>query len=124
MRATVDALPLVDETADRDQTVAIAEDDLHELRNLRGVGLVAEAVDNRGRVIEVAPRVEMDDVLGGRFQGPVVAQGGVLVGIRSVNGIVGHAANPQHRPAWAQNRHSKKSRLAAMRGNRSPASVA
>ena len=41
-----------------------------------------------------------------------------------VGGLVGHAASPQHRSAWAQNRHSKKSRLAAMRGSSSPASVA
>ena len=62
VRAAINALALVDETADRDQPVAVAEDDLHELGDLLGIGLVAEHVDLRGRVVEVAPRIEMDDV--------------------------------------------------------------
>ena len=34
----------------------------HELRDLLGVGLVAEDVDLRGGVVEIPPRVEVDDV--------------------------------------------------------------
>ena len=81
VRAAIDALTLVDETADRDQPVAIAEDDLHELGDLLGIGLVAEHVDLRGGVVEVAPRIEMDDVFLGRIGRCVVAHGCVLVGI-------------------------------------------
>src|SRR5690606_18925336 len=103
------------------QPVAIPEDDLHELRDLRRVGLVAEDVDLRRGIVEVAPRVEMDDVFLGLIGRRIVAHGWLLVGIEWLGG---HAARLQHRSAWAQNRHSKKSRLVAMRGSSSPASVA
>ena len=99
VRAAIDALTLVDEAADRDQTVAIPEDDLHELRNLRRVGLVAEDVDLRRGIVEVAPRVEMDDVFLGLVGRGVVAHGWLLVGIGWLGGLVGHAARLQHRSA-------------------------
>src|SRR5690606_13994836 len=69
-------------------------------RDLRGVRFHGEGIGQRHRVVEIPPWIEVDDL------------------------VVAHAANPQHRSAWAQNRHSKKSRLAAMRGSSSPASVA
>ena len=138
MRAAVDALTLVDETADRDQPVTIAEDNLHELGDLHGVRLVAEDIDHRGRVVEIPPGVEMDEILlrglcpglmiimiGGHccFLG-CMRRVGHLGRVGRIVGCIGHAASPQHRSACEQNRHSKKSRLAAIRGNRSPASVA
>ena len=91
VRAAIDALALVDETADRDQPVAIAEDDLHELRDLLGIGLVAEHVDLRGGVVEVAPRIEMDDVFLWPIGRRVVSHGLVLLWIGLVGGLVGHA---------------------------------
>src|SRR6056297_2587159 len=100
VRPSVEALPLVDKPTNGDQPVAVAEDDVEERRDLRGVRLDPERV-RRGRgVVEVAPRVEMDDRL------------------------VGHAGWLQQRSAHGQNRHSWKSRVRAMRGSSSPASVA
>ena len=49
VRAPIDALALVDETADRDQPVAVAEDDLHELGDLGRVWLVSEDIHLRSR---------------------------------------------------------------------------
>ena len=79
VRAAIDALALVDETADRDQTVAVSENDLHELRDLLGVRLVAEDVDLRGGVVEIAPRIEMDDVFLWPIGRRVVSHGLVLL---------------------------------------------
>ena len=94
------ALTLVHEAADRDQSLGIAEDHVDEARDLRGIRFHGEGIGQRCRVVEIPPWIEVDDL------------------------VVAHTANPQHRSAWAQNRHSKKSRLAAMRGSSSPASVA
>ena len=130
VRPAVEALTLVDEAADRDQPVGVAEDHLHELRDLRGVRLVAEHVDLRRGVVEVAPRVEMDEILGRRRRRVIVViggHGGVLGHCGRVGWVFGrisHAGRLQQRSAHGQNRHSKKSRLAAMRGSSSPASVA
>ena len=49
--------------------------DLHELGDLRGIGLVAEDVDLRGSVVEIAPRVEMDDFFRGHIWRCVIAHG-------------------------------------------------
>ena len=67
--------------------------------DLLGIGLVAEYVDLRGRVVEVAPRIEMDDVFLGRIWRRVVAHRCVLLAVGWFGGLVGHAASPQHRSA-------------------------
>lgn len=95
----IDALTLVDEAADRDQTVAIPEDDLHEFCDLRRVRFVAEDVYLRRGIVEVAPRVEMEDVFLGLIGRGVVAHGWLLVGIGWLGELVGHAARLQHRSA-------------------------
>ena len=86
MRAAGEALTLVDEAAERDPALAVAEDDIEEDGDLRRIGLEVEriVVDHRRRVVEVAPRVEVDDVVA----------------------VVGHAGRLQQRCDQAHIRHS------------------
>src|SRR5690606_20363911 len=101
------------EAAYRNQAFAIAEHHIHELDDLLGVRLVAEHVDLARRIVEVTPRIEVDDLAGG----------GLFGGSRRIVVFVAHADNPQQRSAHGQKRHSKKSRVVAMRGSSSPVSV-
>ena len=96
----VPALTLVDEAAERDQPLAPAEHGVEEDGDLLGVGVAAERVLGRRPVVEVHPRVEMQDA------------------------VVAHAGSLQQRSDHGQKRHSKKSGVVAMRGRSSPASVA
>ena len=82
VRATVEALPLVDEAAQRHPTVAIAEYQIEKDRDLLGVWFGAKGVRLHWRVVEVAPGIEVDDV------------------------VVAHAGSPQQRCAQGQKRHS------------------
>ncbi|WP_197604411.1 hypothetical protein [Blastochloris viridis] len=82
VRAAVETLPLVDEAANWNPAVAIAEDDVEKDGDLLAIRLDVEGIGLRGGVIEVAPRIEMDDV------------------------VVGHAGNPQQRSAHGHIRHS------------------
>ena len=100
VRLAVPALTLVDEAAQRDQPLAPAEHGVEEEGDLLGVGVAAERVLGRRPVVEIHPRVEMQDA------------------------VVAHAGSPQQRSAHGQKRHSKKSDVVATRGRSSPASVA
>ena len=104
VRAAIEALTLVDEAAHRDQPVAIAEDHVDEPGDLLGIGLVAEDVDLWRGVVEVPPRVEVDNVLLGQFgvRVPVVAHGLVLRyggGVGMIAGLVAHRLRLQQRSA-------------------------
>ena len=82
VRATIDALPLVDEPAQRHPAVAVAEYQIEKDRDLLGVWFGAEGVGLHWRVVEVAPGIEVDDV------------------------VVAHAGRLQQRCAQGQKRHS------------------
>ena len=92
----VPALPLVDEAADRDQALAVAEHHIEEDAELLGIGLDAERVFLQRRVVEVAPRVEVDHLAVARP---------ALVDRRIV--VIGHCGRLQQRLAQAHMRHSK-----------------
>ena len=59
------ALPLVHEAADRNQAFAVAEHHIEEDAQLFGIRLDAERVFLQRRIVEVAPRVEVDHLAGG-----------------------------------------------------------
>ena len=94
MRLAVPALTLVDEAAERDQPLAPAEHGVEEDGDLLGVGVAAERVLGRWPVVEVHPRVEVQDA------------------------VVAHAGSLQQRSDHGQKRHSKKSGVVAMRGSK------
>jgi hypothetical protein len=96
----VEALALVDEAPHRHKALAIAEDHIEKRGDLSAIRLCAEGVLLWRGIVEVAPGVEVDDV------------------------VVTHAGNAQQRFAHAHRRHSWKSRSRVMRGRSSPASVA
>ena len=97
---TVNPLALVDETAQRHPAIAIGEDDVEKDGDLLGIRLDVEGIGLGFGVVEITPRVEGDDV------------------------VLAHAGSPQQRSAHGHMRHSWKSRVVAIRGSNSPASVA
>ena len=86
----VPALALVDEAANRDQALAIAEDHIQKYAELSWIRLDAERILLRGRVVEITPRVEVDHFAGGL-----------------VVTIIAHWGSLQQRSAQEHIRHSK-----------------
>ena len=82
VRATGNPLTFVDEPAQRRPAFAVAKDHVEEDRDLLGIRLDGERVAQWSRVIEIAPRVERDDV------------------------AFAHVGSPQQRSAHAHMRHS------------------
>src|SRR5690606_28578502 len=96
----VDALTLVHEPAQRHPALAVTEDHIEKDGDLLVIRLYVERIGLRRGVVEVAPGIEGDDI------------------------VLAHAGSPQQRSAHGHIRHSWKSRVVAMRGSSSPASVA
>jgi hypothetical protein len=70
VRPAVLALTLVDEAADRDQAFAVAEDHVDEAPDLARVRFDREGIGQGCCVVEIPPRVEVDDVVGARRKPP------------------------------------------------------